>query len=337
MKVCYLLQTHKNPNQIYRLVHTLKQLSPAAQIILNHDFTNCELDRAKFETFSHIQIIPSQGGRGNFSLVQSYLEATQWLLNHVSDFDWLIHLTGQDYPIHPLADVERFLLETHYDGFLEYFQVFSQESPWKAQEGYTRYFYQYRTLSSNLSDWQKELLRPIKILNYFQPFIRVNSSYGLTLGLKTSVPFNSEFVCYGGSFLCILSRECINYLHKFVELNPGILNHYKGVANPDESFIQTVLINSQLFNLCNDSKRYFDFSGTRNGHPRVLSAEDFPKLVESQAYFARKFDLNQDSSIFDLIDEYLLKLQETEIEADNSLGVSNSQGDFNRDRALSGY
>lgn len=41
MKVCYFIQTHKNPAQIYRLVQTIKTSSPTAQVLIGHDFTNC--------------------------------------------------------------------------------------------------------------------------------------------------------------------------------------------------------------------------------------------------------------------------------------------------------
>lgn len=306
MKVCYLLQTHKEPDQIDRLVRRIKSLSPTAQVLVSHDFTNCDLQESMFEDLSDVDVIASRGGRGNFAIVQSYLDAIKWLLDSGSDFSWLINLSGQDYPIQPLAQTEAFLSQTDYDGFVHHFKVFSKQSPWKRNEGYSRYHYRYQTLVGTLPEWQKELLKPVKLLNYIQPFFRINVSYGVTLGLKTSVPFNQDFVCYGGSFLCTLSRSCVEYLHKFVESNPAIIEYYQGVAIPDECFIQTVLINSGLFELCNDCKRYFDFSQTRNGHPRILSTIDLPALVKSQAHFARKFDPTKDEQILDLIDRQLL-------------------------------
>jgi hypothetical protein len=302
MRVCYLLQTHKAPEQVERLVRRIHSLSPTAQILISHDFTNCDLPRSTFEDLPNVDIIASRGGRGSFEIVQSYLDAIAWLLASGSDFSWLINLSGQDYPIRPLAEVENFLSHTDYDAFIHHFEVFSKQSPWKWNEGYSRYHYKYRTLSRDLAEWQKELLKPVKLLNYLQPFFRVNFSYGITLGLKTSPPFNQNFVCYGGSFLCTLSRKCVEYLHRYVQLNPDVVNYYKGVAIPDECFIQTILVNSQQFKICNDSKRYFDFSQTRNGHPRILQSTDFPVLMKSQADFARKFDLAVDRDVLDLID-----------------------------------
>lgn len=303
MSVCYLLQTHKHPDQIDRLVRRIKSLSPTAQVLISHDFTHCDLPRSGFRDLSDVDILPSRGGRGDFSLVQSYLDAIRWLLDSGSDFSWLINLSGQDYPIQPLSEAEHFLSQTHYDGFAEYFEVFSNQSPWKQHEGYSRYYYKYQTLMSHLPEWQKDLLKPVKVLNYMQPFFRVNFSYGITLGTKISPPFREDFVCYGGSFLCTLSRKCVEYLDQYANARPDLVAYYRGVANPDESFIQTVLINSGLFKLCNDCKRYFDFSRTRNGHPRILLSEDLPALLKSQAHFARKFDARVDSQILDLIDQ----------------------------------
>lgn len=302
MRVCYLLQTHKSPEQVERLVRRIKSLSPTAQILISHDFTNCDLPRSTFEDLPNVGLIPSRGGRGSFEIVQSYLDAIAWLLASGSDFSWLINLSGQDYPIRPLAEVEKSLSHTDYDGFVHHFEVFSKHSPWKRNEGYSRYHYKYRTLNRDLAEWQKEMLKPVKLLNYLQPFFRVNFSYGITLGLRTSSPFNQHFVCYGGSFLCTLSRPCVEYLHRYVQLNSDIVDYYKGVAIPDECFIQTILVNSQKFKLCNDSRRYFDFSQTRNGHPKILQSTDFPALMNSQADFARKFDLAVDRDVLDLID-----------------------------------
>ena len=307
MKVCYLIQTHKNPEQIYRLIRTIKKSSSNSQVIVSHDFSGCNLDVAPLDDLSGVQVLSAKGARGvDFAIFQNYLDAVEWLLSNNIDFDWLVNLTGQDYPIQPISQIENFLAETSYDGFLEYFEVFSKESHWSIREGYTRYYYKYQQIINNLPESQKQLLNSLKVINYIQPFFRINFSYGITLGFRSSTPFNENFICYGGSFFCTLSRKCIEYLYEFTQANPDVVNYYKGVCVSVESYIQTVLLNSRLFKLCNDSKRYFDFSKTRNGHPRMLTTEDYSSLVQSNAHFARKFDLNKDSNILELLDKRIL-------------------------------
>lgn len=307
MKVCYLIQTYKNPEQIYRLVCLIKKQAPNSQVIVSHDFSNCNLDVAALQNFPKVQVFPGQGGRGDFATVQRYLDAVEWLLSNNVDFDWLVNITGQDYPIQPLSQIENFLTETSYDGFIEYFNVFSKESHWNIREGCSRYLYKYKQLVLDLPEWQKELLKPLKIINYIQPFFRLNFSYGITFGVRNPAPFNENFICYGGAFYCTLSKKCIQYLHEFAKANPEVVDYYRSVSIPEESLIQTVLVNSGLFRLCDDSKRYFDFSTTRNGRPQTLTTNDYPALVESNAHFARKFDLSEGSKILDLLDSRILQ------------------------------
>ncbi|MUH00167.1 N-acetylglucosaminyltransferase [Scytonema sp. UIC 10036] len=308
MRVCYLIQSHKNSEQIYRLVKTIKQSSPDSFVLVSHDVSVSNLDTATLKNLSGVQIVPGLGGRGDFSIVQGYLDAVGWLFSQNIAFDWLTNLSGQDYPTRSLSQVKNFLATTQYDGFLEYFNVFSQESHWSQREGYTRYFYKYQKLKylSTLPEWAKEIVTPIKIVNYLQPFFRLNAAYGM-FGVRSSVPFNENFVCYGGSFFCTLSRQCIEYLYEFYRTRLEIVNYYKGVGVSDESFIQTVLVNSGLFNLCNDNKFYFDFSETRNGRPRLLTTDDYLSIIQNNAHFARKFDMSLDTKILDLLDEIVLE------------------------------
>jgi hypothetical protein len=69
-----------------------------------------------------------------------------------------------------------------------------------------------------------------------------------------------------------------------------------------------ILVNSRLFNLCNDSKRYFDFSQSRNGRPATLTINDYNTIKQSDAHFARKFDICKDSRILDLLDQEIGKV-----------------------------
>lgn len=303
MKVCYLIQSHINPEQIYRLIDIIKKSSPEAQVIVSHNFSSCELDVITLQQ-SGVQVLTGKGGRGDFVLLQSYLDAIKWLIDNQINYDWLIYLSGQDYPIKPISKIENFLAETNYDGFIEYFNIFSSESHWSMKEATSRYLFRYKKINSltKLPNWVKELLTPIKIINYLQPFIRINLAYDM-LGVRALSLLIKDFVFYGGSFFTTLSRKCVEYLHQFCQTHPEVVKYYKGVCVADESFLQTILVNSGLFNLCNDNKRYYDFSQSRNGRPAILTTNDYNAIMQSDAHFARKFDICKDSRILDLLDK----------------------------------
>lgn len=164
MKICYLIQTHKNPEQIYRLIDAIQKSSTNDKIIISHDFTNCDLDIIYLQKLG-VKVFSGKGGRGDFLSVQCYLNAIKWLIDNRIKYNWLIYLSGQDYPIKSISKYELFLSETNYDGFLEYFDVFSSESHWSIQEGKSRYLFKYQTIDflRKIPNWVKQLILPIDI------------------------------------------------------------------------------------------------------------------------------------------------------------------------------
>lgn len=306
MKICFLIQTYKNPEQIYRLVRNIKISSPNSIIILSHNPAYCTLDMSRLKQYSEIHLFNVITGRGDFSILREYLSTINWILSKNLEFDWFVNLTGQDYPTQPISELENLLSRTSYDAYIQYFKVFSKEAVWNIRQGCDRYLYKYYTPPNNLPKWFLSLLKPLKLLNYFQPVLRIHFFYGLMIGSKVKSPFNNKFICYGGSYFYILSKKCLEYLDNFTQEHPDILEHYKYVINPEESYIQTVLVNSQLFNLSNESKHYIDFSKTTYGSPATLTKKDYTLMKQNKYYFARKFDIDIDSTILDILDETIL-------------------------------
>jgi hypothetical protein len=310
MRVVYLIQTHTNPEQIYRLVKVIKKSSNDSYIVMSHNFNASQIDVELFESLPNVKVLRAKKvGRGDFSITQAYLDVVDWILTQNIQFDWLANLTGQDYPTQSLSKFENFLAATEYDGFFDYFNVLSDKCTWGAKDGRDRYFYQYWWSGIELAKWQRGLFKPFRVLiNNVQPFVRIDSSYGLIIGQRAaSAPFNEKFVCYGGSYFKTISRQCIQYIHDFCSTNPDFVNYYKKVRLPDESFMQTILVNSGLFNFYPRNMRYIDWENSRHGHPRILTSEDFPNLIKDKYYFARKFDMNRDGKVLDMLDERIFQ------------------------------
>ncbi len=317
MKVLYFIQTFKNPAQIYRLVRTIKKSSPESHILISHDFTVSNLDIAPLQDLPEVDLLRlrGKGGRGDFSMIQGYLDAVDWLLSHNTKFDWLINLSGQDYPTQPLPRIEKFLAETKYDGFLEYDDAFSESEHnlWPADEGRTRYLFQYwrsgiHIYGKHLHD--KIYYRIQYYINNCQRFMKIISGFDcIMVGIAvSSTPFHNNFLCYRGSYYHTLSNKCVQFLYEFSKQNPDLVEYYKKTVCPNESFIQTVLVNSGLFNLCNESKRYIDFlNSPDSSRPRTLTVEDYSLLLKDNIHFARKFEPGQDSRILDMLDARILQ------------------------------
>lgn len=304
MKICYFIQTHKNPEQICRLVKSINQASNNCHILISHDFSTSHLDLSPLN-YSNIDVLKryKPARRGDASILEIYLEAVEHLVQSKIDFDWLVCMSGQDYPIQPVAKFENCLAQTKYDGFLTYFDVFlSQEQITKREEKEKFYFSQY----INLPYWSKPILKKLSKLEIFLPFLKVQCFFAM-IGFKPrSTPFNDNFRCYWSYHWHMLSKKCLMFLRDYLKTHPEILQYYKRTLAPEESMIASILVNSQRFNLSQNTLLYATYPPILKGFAQTIRAEYIPSLVKQNYYFARKFDLEEDREIFDMLDHLYL-------------------------------
>jgi hypothetical protein len=304
--VGYLVQSHRDPGQVARLVRTLKAGSPDAVVHVSHDFTSSPLDAAALTALPGVLVRPAEGGYGDFSHVRRYLDAVEDLVAGGLQVDWVVNLTGQDYPLRPLADSEADLLAGGVDGYLEFFPALDPGSAtWPVRRARSRYLFRHRRLAS-LSPAAGRRLRPLQAINRIQPFVRFHVAYGLTVGLRRRSPFGPGFELYGGSAYSSLSWDCVAHLREFCAARPDVVRHYEHTLSPEESMFQTILVNSGRFTLTGDCRRYFDFRGSTSNHPRVLGLDDLPRALASGADFARKIE---DPAVLDALDAHLAGAQ----------------------------
>jgi hypothetical protein len=310
--VCgYLIQSHASPAQVLRLVRTLREGSPRAPILVVHDATRCVLEEAPFRALGGVDLLQRRTPvlRGDFSMLDALFEGIARLLGEgparpALGFDWLAYLSGQDYPVRPLGEFEESLERSRLDGFLCWWDAVGPDPrrPWRPRQGEDRYLCQYRGLPGFLGP----PLRPLRLLGRATP-LRLHLTYGVRLGWKPRRnPFGPSFRCFGGRQWWTLSRPCVEHLARFARERPDIVRWYRRTLVPDESFVQTALLNAGRFRLDPDDRRYIDFRGARDGRPRVLGPEDLPLLASGRWDFARKFDADRDPEVLDRLDVLVL-------------------------------
>jgi hypothetical protein len=102
-----------------------------------------------------------------------------------------------------------------------------------------------------------------------------------------------------------LSAPAVYYARDFAREHPDIVAFFRTMPAPNEVFLQTVLVNSRKFHIVADSKRYIDWSTTRNNHPKTLGIGDVPAMLASGAHWARKFDSESDPEVLDILDRHI--------------------------------
>jgi hypothetical protein len=110
------------------------------------------------------------------------------------------------------------------------------------------------------------------------------------IGFKRSISSIMPKI-YGGSTYWSLSRACIEHVLDFTKQNKYVLNRFKYTLCPEEFYFQTIIINSGFAgNVINNNLRYIDWNYRNGNRPSVLDDSDYENILNSNAFFARKFE-----------------------------------------------
>ena len=305
MRVCYFIQSHRDHDQILRLVETLRAGSADGVVVVQHHACEFALDWSRFARLPDVHQFFARGAqlRSDYSCqVEPYLDVIGWLDAERIEYDWIVNMTAQDYPVKPVAELEAHLDRSDADGFLRYWDALSAESPWSRRKARARYWHRYW----RLPDGTERILHGLRFLTSFLP-LHFYLVYGPWLGVRRlRTPFRGKFRCYGGWAWYSLRREAARYLRDFLRQRPDLELHYRRSITAEESLVPTVLVNAHRFRLVDDDLRYIDYSKADRGSPRVLTDADFSMLAAGPWHLARKFDHAKSRALLDRIDRELL-------------------------------
>lgn len=204
----------------------------------------------------------------------SQIESTLKLLEKTREgkYDYIFLISGDDLPLKNDEDIKKFLYNNKGKEFIEIKEdiAFLED----------RLKYKYNKL---LKKREKNLFEKlcVKILKKFKLF-RKNEYY--------------EFLpkIYGGSNWFCISNKFRDYVFKFLEENPNYIKAFFHSICGDEEFFQTIISNSEYKEKIYVNKiRYIDWESGPE-YPKILNQDDFKKILESEALFARKFSDNLD-------------------------------------------
>lgn len=276
MRLAYIVSAYTRLEQVARLARRLQTANSCCLVHVDRKTSGAEYDElvASVRGLASVQLLERHNCHwGGFGHVRVTLKGIEALRCQAVPFDYLILLTGQDYPIKSNEHIDRFLESGYPKSFMGFSPLPSPS--WSPRGGLDRIEY-----------WH---------LRFHGHHARLPFGRRFPRGLK---PFG------GGAYWC-LSRECVDYVARFVAKRPDVVSFFRHVDIPDESFFHTILLSSVLRDtIVNDNLRYIDW--TRGVRPAILETRDFPSLRGSSKLFARKFDVAHDANVLDLIDRELL-------------------------------
>ncbi|TVP75352.1 MAG: hypothetical protein EA353_14060 [Puniceicoccaceae bacterium] len=293
MPLAFCILAHKNPEQVRGLVQALS--SQRSTIIIHYDQRAPNAERRILQKLAkehlHLSLIrPRKVNWGRWSQMQAQLDMMEAALSYNKKWTHLLTVSGQDFPLQTVEQIESFMSQHPQQSMIEWFDPF-EAGRWKdACERITRWHFD--------SDALQRILRIPGVGRRIQGLFGWQNRIPFLPGVRRQLP--SSFRWYGGSNHYNLSREAVEYVVRDSRAQ-SIARRLRHVASPDESYIQSALLNSPLAEtLSNSDRRAIYWERPDSPSPKTLTLADLPQLHEARKqgkFFARKFDLNTDAGV----------------------------------------
>ena len=293
MQIAYLIVAHHQPHHFARLIKTLD--GPECAFFIHID---AKVDETAFReavkgfgnvVFMEHRIEVTWGG---FSLVEATLALLHAAVSFGPSFHRFCLLSGSDFPIKPNA---RILAD--FNSTREFMRVdrklkFGEDTP------HNRYVGVYWFIDS-----ADALLKNLSGTRMRQPYHYI--------GL------------YHGSAWWALTRDCVEYILRFVSSNDGeFYSFFRATLCSDEIFFHSIVKQSPFasrithdFETAPDQAEYFrcnehgchyiDWNAPSGSLPKVLDPQDFHRLLHSNSLFARKFDEQRSGGLIRMLESAL--------------------------------
>lgn len=269
IKIAYFILVHRLPNQFNRM---FKALYAPENFYLIHIDKKASIElkneiKLFLKAYPNAYIMQSEKVIwGGYSMVQAELNGMKHLLEMNADWDYFINLSGQDYPLKSQKIISQFLSENNGKSYLKI-----------ANQKLSR-----PETMNRIENYFEELEDSVSEITHTRAF------------MKDVIPY------IGGQWM-MLTRTCCEFICHNKEV-ARFEKYYQNTLIADESFFQTVLMNTSFDGvLIDDDKRAIIWipDGDIKLRPKTFTKEDFNFLHLGGHLFARKFDDNVDNKIID--------------------------------------
>lgn len=282
---------HKNPRQLHRLVSRLNDGNSEFFIHIDKkvDFSPFECLADFADVVHFLERFDSKWG--SYGTIKPFLEGLRVVKKSPVNFERILLLSGQDYPIKSNKEIDDFFKSSPYSVFLNYFPIPDYEKwPGRDRGGW------YRVDKYYFGTKWYELVcsKSLNLLSTYLPFLRRKTPNGMKP--------------YTGQTWWNLDRYALDYILEFDEKHPEYMHFHRHTFVADELYVQMIIGNSKdeglLKSIENSEKRFTIWEKATSAHPKILDENDFEAIMSSNDLFARKFE--EDTPILDLIDQKIL-------------------------------
>lgn len=312
MNISYALVVHNNVPQFERLINKL-QASDVAFFVHVDAKTDIKPFENATQHYNNVHYVEDRCSVrwGDYSVLEAYLLCLR-LIREMAPNSFVLHISGSDYPLKSNRQIADFIDQNADRIFIKHFKL--PYDGWAPEQGMSRTHY----WAFNLDQKQQVLLKPldftwsnVRQLAYI--LYRHTGSFAkmfFCFFTKRRYPFDVESL-YGGEFWMSMPESVSSSVLNFLDRNPKVVKYYSHCQSPDETLLQTVLLNNAEFkdHIENNCLKLIEWEGGKNGSPITFTMEQKEQITkainEPSKLFARKFDPSTDSAVLDYIDSLI--------------------------------
>lgn len=309
MKIAILIQCHQLPEQINLFLSVMKH--PSIRFFLHIDKKSSM--ESKIEKRSDVYILPEHlridVRWATISQIDATLNLLEYAENQKEEFDFYWLCSGQDFPIKPVDEIVNWFENNPHADFIN---LYASKNNGLGHG--CKYDKRNEILFTSWLVEKKVMQRIIKRL-----YIEITGGYKKTFKIFKRNPVLGMKFYFGSQWIC-LSKRTLKWINGFLALNSEYYQYFKRCNCPDESFFQTLVMNSPYAKYRKDYLHYVDWSEGGN-NPKTLKCNDFAMLKNSAYFIARKFDIREDSNILNMLVDNVLSEDKNESISHKSYGV----------------
>lgn len=303
MKIAILLLAHKNKAQLERLISVLRNdhVDIFVHLDLKADFFPSDIN-AQDIVFTEKRI---DVGLFEFSMIEAEFELINTARRY-GNYSYFILMSAQCYPIRSMRYIYEFL-ESHYpEPFIEIVAP-KDDNYVKVNFEHTYIFkrLKLRTYAFLKEHFSFKGYRALRYIPGGMIFVASRIKEFLVGSPKANLK-KLNLPTYCGSQWWILPDNMIERAIHFYE-NKDFCRTVSDTFSCDETFFQVVVMSDpDAAGVELDTERNYInrkwFYIFDNGHPIVFTKEYYDQIIASRMFFARKFDIDTDSEVLDMID-----------------------------------
>lgn len=299
-EIAYLVLAHTDPAQLARLC---RALDDHADIYVHVD-AKCDLrpfTARPLPSCVHFIEDRVRVSWAGYSQVEATLRMLRAAFDSGRPYRRFVMLSGLDYPIKPTAELRELFARRPQHEFIRFIDA--------SKPAHFRIFHEHYWFMEEIpwlpSGWLQTKMR---------------RGFGRLLRQVVKKRRPDGIVPAWGSAYWALTRECCEYVLRFVQERPEVVRWMKSSFAPDEQFFHTIVANSSFLEQCDGFVPYqaptvhllANLHLIPPGLRRVHTDRDFDELRASPHYFVRKVTSAASKGLLDRLDREVLRLHEAQ-------------------------